>query len=87
MSKRKDRERFLAQRRVNPDYTGFRGRGAPAPSPAPTEAVTCSRCGRKRNVAANVAAQAQKDGKYICSICQDELAAQQAASPTDPSTS
>ena len=76
MSKRKDRERFLAQQRANPDYTGFRGHGAPAPSQAPTEAVTCTRCGRKRNVPADVALQAQKDGKYICSICQDELAAE-----------
>jgi hypothetical protein len=85
VSKRKDRERFLAQRRLNPDYTGFRGHGAPAPSSAPTEAVTCSRCGRKRNVSADVAAQAQKDGQYICSICQDQLAAQQPPS-TEPTT-
>jgi len=87
MSKRKDRERFLAQKHRNPDYTGFRGQGAPEPSQAPTtEAVTCSRCGRKRNVTADVVAQAQKEGQYICSICQDELAAQQPAS-TEPQTS
>lgn len=57
-----------------------------APSQAPTEAVTCSRCGRKRNVPADVAAQAQKDGEYICSICQDELAAPQSES-TEAKTS
>ena len=74
MSKRKDRERFLAQKEQNPDYTGFRGHGqnGGATTEAPLESVTCSRCGRRRNVAAGVALEHPDD--YVCATCQEELA-------------
>ncbi len=81
MSRRKDRERFLAAKASNPDYKGFRGVGAGAPSPAgpATVAVTCSVCGRKRNVPAD---QAPAGGEqYVCDSCKEQQAASAAAQP------
>jgi len=73
VSKRKDRERFLAQKQLNPDYVGFRGHalGAGVEPTTQLESITCTRCGRKRNVAAGVALE--HSGDYICSTCEDEL--------------
>ena len=73
MSRRKDRERFLAQKAQDPSYQGFRGYDfvPPAPpAPPPSVAVTCSKCGRRRNVSSEVA-QAEGDG-YVCLSCQEE---------------
>ena len=73
MSRRKDRERFLAQKAQDPGYQGFRGYDfvPPAPpAPPPSVAVTCSKCGRRRNVSSEVA-QAEGDG-YVCLSCQEE---------------
>jgi predicted SprT family Zn-dependent metalloprotease len=72
MSRRKDQERWEAMRRLDPDYKGFRG---PANEPtrsrnAPLEPVTCSVCGRKRNVPRGIA-QEQGD-TYVCSACSAE---------------
>jgi hypothetical protein len=74
VSRRKDRERVEAMRGLNPDYKGFRGHGSePSRSGnAPLEAVTCSVCGRKRNVPRGVAI-AQGDA-YVCSRCADQAA-------------
>ena len=72
MSRRKDRERFDAMRGLDPDYRGFRGHGS-EPSRAgnaPLEPVTCTVCGRKRNVPRGVAI-ADRDS-YVCSRCADE---------------
>ena len=76
MSRRKDRQRFEAMRRLNPDYRGFRGYGneADRPGKTPLVAVTCTLCGRKRNVPAGVAAE-QGDA-FICSTCREEGAAE-----------
>lgn len=73
MSKRKDRARFLAQKEQNPDYTGFRGQGqsSGATTEAPLESITCSQCGRRRNVAAGVVLEHPDD--YVCATCQEEL--------------
>ena len=72
MSRRKDRERFLAMKRANPDYVGFRNseqESAPTVD-TPFKAVTCSRCGKKRNVAPEVA---QEHGdNYVCMSCLEE---------------
>ena len=73
MSRRKDRERFLSQKAQDPNYQGFRGYDfvPPAPpAPPPSVAVTCSKCGRRRNVSSEVA-QAVGDG-YVCLSCQEE---------------
>ena len=71
MSRRKDRERFMAMRRLNPDYVGFRGYDTPAQtSGPPLEKVTCSSCGRVRNVPVGVAAEHPDD--YVCATCQEE---------------
>ena len=53
MSRRKDRDRLLQKRRVNPDYAGFRGydKEPGRPGQTPMQSVTCSVCGRRRNVA------------------------------------
>ena len=71
---RKDRERFLRLKSDNPEYQGFRGAAtvsAPPPPPAPvTESVTCSTCGRKRNV--NVDTLPEDRSTYVCIRCQDE---------------
>ena len=74
MSRRRDRERVEAMRGLDPDYKGFRGHASePSRSGnAPLEAVTCSVCGRKRNVPRGVAI-AQGDG-YVCSRCADQAA-------------
>ena len=72
MSRRKDRARFLAQKRLNPDYQGFRGYDSPAQTSAPPlEKVTCSSCGRVRNVPVGVAAEHSDD--YVCATCQESL--------------
>jgi DNA-directed RNA polymerase subunit RPC12/RpoP len=58
--------------RLNPDYVGFRGYDNPAESSGPPlEKVTCSRCGRVRNVPVGVAAERGDD--YVCATCQEEL--------------
>ncbi|MCY4624409.1 MAG: hypothetical protein OXC99_05335 [Chloroflexi bacterium] len=82
MSRRKDKERFLANCRQNPDYKGFRGY-ANDPSRSgntPLVAVNCSVCGKKRNVPVGVAEE-QGDG-YVCMTCQDEQTAVEATGPS-----
>ena len=72
MSRRKNRERFEAMRRLDPDYHGFRGHGN-EPSRAgnaPLEAVTCSVCGRKKNVPRGVAVE--QGDRFVCARCQEE---------------
>ena len=72
MSRRKDRERFEAMRRLDPDYHGFRGRlNEPSrPGKTPLEAVTCRVCGRKRNVPRGIAVE--QGDNYVCSRCTEE---------------
>ncbi len=83
MSRRKDRERFLAKKRLNPDYVGFRGSGsAAAPSEPPLEKVTCSRCGRARNVPAGVALERAED--YVCATCREEEEVEDSALDAGP---
>ena len=76
MSRRKDRERHEAMKRLDPDYKGFRGhaREPSRPGVAPLEQVTCTTCGRKRNVARGIALE-RGDG-YTCVRCTEQ--AQQA---------
>jgi len=73
LSRRKDRERFTTMKQLNPDYVGFRGYGQDSTSSSepPLEKVTCSRCGRTRNVPVGVAVDHQDD--YVCATCQEEL--------------
>ena len=65
-------------KRLDPDYKGFRGHGSEPSRPGnvPLEQVTCSVCGRKRNVPRGIAV-AQGEG-YVCSRCseQGEVAAE-----------
>ena len=74
---RKDRERFLRLKEANPDYQGFRGSdtvvAALAPPQPATESVTCSSCGRRRNV--NVDTLPEDRSTFVCLRCQEELAA------------
>jgi DNA-directed RNA polymerase subunit RPC12/RpoP len=74
---RKDRERFLRIKEANPSYQGFRGAATVATPPRPpqpvTESVTCSNCGRRRNV--NVDTLPEDRSTYVCLRCQDDLAA------------
>ncbi len=71
MSRRKDRERFMALKGQNPRYRGFRGYYEDDPlQPEPLQAVTCTVCGRRRNVSAE-AAQAQPEG-YVCLSCRED---------------
>ncbi len=73
---RKDRDRFLRLKEANPDYQGFRGAAtataAPAPTQPVTESVTCSSCGRRRNV--NVDSLPEDRNTYVCLRCQEEQA-------------
>ena len=70
MSRRKDRERALAQKRLNPDYPGFRGyeHEPGREGSIPLTTAICSVCGRRRNVPLAVA---QEEGdKFVCISCQ-----------------
>ena len=82
MSRRKDRERVLAQKRLNPNYAGFRGydREPARTGSTPMTSLVCSVCGRKRNVPVGVA-QEQGD-RFVCSSCVEEREAS-AASDAD----
>lgn len=74
MSRRKDRRRFGAMRRLDPDYNGFRGfsREPDRSGNAPLEPIACSVCARKRNVPRGVALE--KDGNFVCASCTAESA-------------
>ena len=72
---------------LDPDYMGFRGsRNEPTtPGRTPLEPVTCTVCGRKRNVPRGVAL-AQGDA-FVCSSCREEGRApepEDAATPFGP---
>lgn len=72
MSRRKDRERILAMRRANPDYTGFRGSDQ-EPSrtgDAPMATAVCSVCGRKRNVPVGIVLE--QGEAFVCLSCQQK---------------
>ena len=71
MSRRKNRERFEAMKHLNPAYEGFRGHDVEPNRPVqtPLQGVTCTVCGRKRNVPAGIAAE-QGEG-YVCQTCQE----------------
>ena len=72
MSRRKDMERFMDRRRLNPEYVGFRGYES-EPDKAgntPLQTVTCSVCGRRRNVAVGTAME--EGDSYICLSCREE---------------
>ena len=72
MSRRKDRDRFLNMKELNPDYRGFRGFGQDSATSDPDtlHQVTCSVCGRKRNVAEEIPPEQVKE--YVCLSCQEE---------------
>ena len=72
MSRRKDRERHEAMKRLDPDYKGFRGhiREPDRRGNAPLEPVTCSVCGRKRNVPRGIALE--QGEAYVCTTCAEE---------------
>jgi predicted SprT family Zn-dependent metalloprotease len=72
LSRRKDRERVEAMKRLDPDYKGFRGsRKEPnQPGAGPTEPVTCTICGRKRNVARGIALE--RGDSYVCVRCAED---------------
>lgn len=71
MSKNKDRDRFAAMKKLNPDYKGFRGHDKEPSVPGNMDmvAIVCSSCKRKRNVSAAVAQEAVED--YLCAACAD----------------
>ena len=73
MSHRKDRERFLTRKQANPDYQGFRGYGEDAnqTDATPLQGLTCSICGRRRNVAVDTAEE-QADN-FVCLSCREEM--------------
>ena len=81
LSRRKDRERYLAIKNTDPDYKGFRGPGQESSSgdDASTQAIDCTVCGRKRNV--TVAVAAEQADRYICLSCRE--ASEQEAEPVD----
>lgn len=62
----------MAMKQLNPDYLGYRGSSPPeaVSSREALQTVTCSECGRKRNVPTNVATEHSED--YVCATCQEE---------------
>ena len=70
MSRRKDLERFLRLKQENPGYQGFRGGNTVTEKPPPVlESVTCSVCGRKRNVAKD--SLPEDRANFVCLNCQE----------------
>jgi hypothetical protein len=71
LSRRKDRERFEAMKRVDPDYKGFRGRREEPDrsGKTPLEAATCRICGRKRNIPRGIAVEQGEN--YACATCTE----------------
>ena len=70
MSRRRDRERYEAMRRLDPAYRGFRGYSSqPRAVVEPLEPVACTTCGRTRNVPQSVASE-QRDS-FVCSRCRE----------------
>ena len=86
MSRRKDRERFDAMKRQNPDYTGFRGYGveSDATRGTPLQTMTCSVCGRKRNVPVGTYIVEGED--YVCLSCSGDAAQDQSDTPAEEDT-
>jgi hypothetical protein len=82
VSRKKDRERFIAMKQLNQDYMGFRGNSPPevVSNREGLQTVTCSECGRKRNVPTNVATEHSKD--YVCATCQEESEGEASKEPT-----
>ena len=72
MSRKKDRQRYEAMKSLNPDYKGFRGlhMEPDRPGQTPLVALTCTVCGRKRNIPLGVAAE--QGERYVCQTCRDE---------------
>ncbi len=71
MSRRKDRERFEAMQRMDPDYRGFRGYAQePSQGNVPLESVNCTVCGRTRNVPRGIAVEQR--ASYVCSSCLED---------------
>jgi formylmethanofuran dehydrogenase subunit E len=64
-------------KRKDPDYKGFRGflNEPDRPGKTPLEAVTCSVCGRKRNVPRGVAVE--EGDAFVCATCTEESRAPQ----------
>ena len=86
MSRRKDRQRYESMKRLNPDYKGFRGYDTEPdrPGQTPLQAVTCTVCGRKRNIPLGTAVE--QGERYVCQQCQEERpeeALPETASPSD----
>ncbi len=84
MSRRKDRERFEAMKRLDPEYRGFRGYGKEPSRPGgvPLVPVTCSVCGRKRNVPRGVAAE--QGDNFVCMSCMEAGRGPQQGSSEEP---
>ena len=79
MSKRKDRERYTSLKSANASYQGFRGYGAsvPAPSPEALTTLTCTVCGRRRNVTQEIAREQGEN--FVCLSCREEADATETA--------
>ncbi len=72
VSKSKDRQRYGAMRRLNPDYAGFRGHDEEPTQPgkAPLQSLVCVLCGRKRNVLLGIALE--QGARYVCLACREQ---------------
>lgn len=70
MSRRRDRERFADMKCQNPQYRGFRGHAVEhtGVQSVALHSMTCSLCGRKRNVPVEDATGG--GGEYICLSCR-----------------
>jgi DNA-directed RNA polymerase subunit RPC12/RpoP len=86
LSRRKDRERFLAMKDSNPDYQGFRGyvQEPVVRESTPLQTVTCSVCGRRRNVSVDVATEQGEN--YVCLSCREEAEQEEEAQPEEISS-
>ena len=71
MSRRKDKERFFSMKGLNPDYRGFRGydEEPTRTGNTPLQAITCSICGRRRNVPLGIAEE--QGDNYVCMSCSE----------------
>lgn len=67
MSRRKDRERVTAIKRFYPGYKGYRGPPSKPETKLELKAISCTLCGRKRNVPLET-----EEKGFICAACQSE---------------
>lgn len=73
MGRRRDRERFLIRKKLDPNYAGFRGYQPKPESKPELKSIACTLCGHKRNVP-----QDTEEEGFVCATCHSTEAGEAA---------